>query len=172
MILLNQKRCIVLLWSIRPGKKTRSCFKTIDYVIKIISASYTLVNDTIVFNDDFKLIYEYGFSEHANLEKKLALSSLEYDKYHDRIYLLTSFEKDETIEGLGAYLWTLNIEDINSGKPPRLIQTDKHRPVRFNHKAEGIAVISDTTVFIIHDDDRVVGRPEPHQAVYGIVKFK
>ena len=55
-------------------------------------------------------------------------------------------------------------------------------PLHFAHKAEGLAVISDTRIVVIHDDDRILGRAnvehettqfsrEPHEAAYSVVDF-
>ena len=111
----------------------------------------------------------------------LGLSSIEYDPYNDRLYLLTSYEVDETAEGLGGYLWTLPMADFHAKRMPTLMRKEDGTPLRFAHKPEGLAVIGASHVIAIHDDDRVRGRkpvedPEtqfyrlPHQAAYTVVR--
>ncbi len=132
--------------------------------------------------DDFKLIYDYDPSDRPEIPETVALSGIEFDNYADRLYMLTSFEASETDEGLGGYLWTLPISDLDAKEAPTLVlKADKH-PLLFAHKSEGIAVLSRDHVFVVHDDDRVVGRetvenPETqfsrqrHQGAYTVLEF-
>ena len=162
-------------------------YKEFDYAMKIISVSYNITNGKLLVSDDFRLAYEYDPSERkAELGNfTVALSSIEYDRYHDRLYLLTSYENESdgkvTDEDIGAFLWVLPIDRLDTGKAPDLVlkQSDSS-PLRFAHKGEGVAVINKERIFIIHDDDRVLGRtnienPETqfsrqhNQAAYTIV---
>ncbi len=155
-------------------------YKEFEYAAKIISVSYQIRNgNVLVLADDFKLIYSYDVSKAFN-QQTVALSSLEYDKHSDRLYLLTCFEESETDEGLGGYLWTLPIADLKSGKAPTFEIKEDGTPLLFAHKSEGITVLSKNKVLVIHDDDRVLGRkivenPETqfsrqaNQAAYSIV---
>jgi hypothetical protein len=132
-------------------------YEEFEYAAKIISVSYQIRNGNVLeLADDFKLIYSYDVSKAFN--QTVGLSSLEYDKHSDRLYLLTSFEESETDEGLGGYLWTLPIADLKSGKAPTLEIKEDGTPLLFAHKSEGISVLSKNKVLVIHDDDRVLGR--------------
>jgi len=165
-----------LLFGIR---ELGASYKEFDYAVKIVSASYTIEDGTLTLGDDFALIYDYS----PVLRQQVALSSLEYDRYGDRLYLLTSYETADTDEGLGGYLWTLSMSDLNANNAPRLVFKDVLTPLSFAHKAEGVTVISANRVLVIHDDDRVLGRqivenPETqfsrdvNQGAYTLVEFR
>jgi len=77
----------------------------------------------------------------------------------------------------GAYLWVLPTNYIKTQKAPILVQDEKtNKPFTFAHKAEGVAILGEGELFIIHDDDKVLGgtkfEREPHQAAYDIVTLK
>lgn len=156
-----------------------------DYTMQIVSVSYEAGEAGVSLGEDFRLIYEFDPSRVGALgDNVVGLSSLEYDPHRDRLYVLTSYEREgEGDEGLGGYLWTLSIEDLDSGYPPVLVHNSDGMPLEFAHKAEGIAVLDDRHVLVIHDDDRELGRdpvvdPEkqfhrsPHQAAYTIVRLE
>ncbi len=148
-----------------------------------MSVTYEIGTEGLSLGDDFKLIYEFETSPVETLGgKQVGLSSLEYDPFQDRLYILTSYELEETDEGLGGFLWMLPLEDLDAGGPPRLVLRGDGRPLTFAHKSEGLAVIDEKHVFVVHDDDRVVGRDKvensetqfhrfPYQAAYTIVRF-
>ena len=162
-------------------------YKVFDYAIIIISVSYDIVDGELILSDDYQLIYDYDPTEKRSELGgfTVALSSIEYDQYHDRLYLLTSYEvqsDDEvTDEDIGAFLWLLSVDHLNAKETPELVlKRSDSTPLMFAHKGEGIAVINKNRVILIHDDDRVLGRenienPEtqfsrrPHQAAYTIV---
>jgi hypothetical protein len=70
---------------------------------------------------------------------------------------LTSFE----VEGkkgenhVGAYLWTLSLEDFRAGRKPKLIiDKEKGGAFEFRNKAEGMAILPNGCLFIVYDPDR------------------
>jgi hypothetical protein len=146
-----------LLIGIREMGATYMDFR---YVIKIVSVSYHITTDgQLQLQKDFKLIYDY-----------------------DCIYILTSFEDLNPKKILGGYLWLLSMNDLRNQNPPTLVmEKGKNHPLIFDHKAEGIAVLDDSTrLFIVNDNDRVLqngtsGSPgeipyrKPFQAPYVIV---
>ena len=152
-----------LLFGIR-GLGTK--YDNFDYSIIIVSVSYSISKDKMILSDDFKKIFDYDVSgKKADIGQSPALSSIEYDAYNHRIYLLTSYEPDDDVGAkdtdLGAFLWTISMENLMANKEPDLVLLkSSSKPLHFAHKAEGIAVISDTRVFVIHDDDRALGRPK------------
>lgn len=168
-----------LLFGVREQGKSYADF---DYCIKIIQVTYTVENGIIKLNNDFKLIYNYQPEKDLNLELPIALSSIEYDKYNKRLYLLTSYEHSDTDTGVGAYLWTLPMKNLYKNLPPELVLKDDNKPLLFAHKSEGVSVIDKNTVFIINDDDRILGNADitdtetqffrkPNQSSYYIVSF-
>jgi len=166
-----------LLFGIR---EQGASYKDFEYVTKFVRASYTIAGDgTLTLGDDFAVVYEHQ----PVLRQTVALSSIEYDRYHDRLYLLTSYETASTDEGLGGYLWTLSMSDLSAGHAPRLVFKDVLTPLSFAHKAEGVTVISANRILVIHDDDRVLGRAdvtnpetqfhrEANQGAYTLVEFR
>lgn len=168
-----------LLFGIRElGAK----YNDFNYAVKIVSVPYHFDKEELILGATFSLVYDYNPEVHPLLNHRVALSSIEYDPYHDRLYLLTSFEEGEKDESMGGYLWTLPIKAFNKGCAPKLVMKDKATPLIFAHKAEGLAVLDESCVFVIHDDDRVLGREsienpetqfhrEPHQAAYTIISF-
>ncbi len=164
-------------------------YEVFDYAVMIVSVSYEIVGGQLLLSDDYQLVYEYDpteqLSEHGGMT--VGLSSLEYDRYHDRLYLLTSYENETeaevTDEDIGALLWLLPLENLKTGAAPELVlKGSDSTPLMFAHKGEGVAVIGGRRLIIIHDDDRVLGReqiedPEtqflrqPHQAAYTIVEL-
>ncbi|WP_186644501.1 hypothetical protein [Fluviispira vulneris] len=152
-------------------------YKDFNYTIKFISVSYCENNDEIYLNDDFKLVYEFNESKKF-VNEEIGLSSIEWDKYNNRLLLLTSFESKSG--SIGAYLWTLNQDEINQGNAPHLVMQNSV-PLKFNNKSEGLTIINGQIVFIINDDDRYV-KPvnidgfqyykKANEAVYNIVQFQ
>lgn len=152
------------------------------YSFKIISAPYRIENGQFSFMGDFELVYDFDMQDSLLQQEGTALSSIEYDRFHDRLYILTSFENGERDEDLGGHLWTLSLQDLASGRPPKPVLDASARPLEFAHKAEGVAVLEAETILVIHDDDRVLGRevvenPETqfsrraHQAAYTLVSI-
>ena len=136
-----------------------------NYAFKIISVSYSIENDELAFTDDFKLIYDYDvYKEEKKLGQIVGLSSIEYDKYHKRLYILTSYEKEDnnnTDEDLGGYLWVLPMDDLYSKNDPELVlNIDNDKPLHFAHKCEAITVINKEILIVVHDDDKVTGRKD------------
>lgn len=167
-----------LLFGVREKGASYSDFK---YVFEIISVSYFLNKGELILKNDFELIYSMTETE-ENIEKPYGLSSLEYDVKNERIYILTSFEHDETDTGVGGYLWYLPLADLKNKLPATLIKTKEGKPIQFAHKSEGVAIVNSNTLFIIHDDDKRTGREnvenvetqfskKKHQAAYTIVKI-
>ncbi len=169
-----------LLFGIREVGRS---YKDFDYTMKIVSVTYEIGTEGLSLGGDFKLIYEFETSPVEALGgKQVGLSSLEYDPFHDRLYLLTSYELEESDEGLGGFLWVLPIADLHARKPPSLVLKPDGHPLTFAHKSEGLAVIDARHLFVVHDDDRVLGRARIddaetqfrrslHQAAYSVVRL-
>ncbi|BBH53223.1 hypothetical protein [Fluviispira sanaruensis] len=152
-------------------------YKDFNYTIKFISVSYGEKNAEIYLNDDFKIVYEFNDTKKF-VNEEISLSSIEWDKFNNRLLLLTSFESKSG--SIGAYLWTLNREDIIQGNAPQLVSHNSV-PLKFNNKSEGLTIINKQNVFIINDDDRYVKPTQidgfqyykkANEAIYNIVQFK
>nr|WP_314482093.1 hypothetical protein [uncultured Pseudomonas sp.] len=106
---------------------------------------------------------------------ELGLSGIEFDRYNkDRLYATTSFEKGET---LGGYLRVMAYDGHHVGEP-HPVKLQDGSVLAFNHKPEGVEVLDQDHVLVVHDDDRVrVKDPgtsvqrETHEFVYNIVGF-
>ena len=144
----------VLLFGIREWGKHYDDF---NYSTRIIAASYSISNERLTVADDFKEVYSFDTSA---VPESIAISSLAYDPHNEQLFILTSYETGHNDEGIGGYLWRLPIGDFNQGLPPQLVRKSDGSPLRFAHKAEGVTVVDKSTVMVIHDDDRVLGRKE------------
>lgn len=161
-----------LLFGVRErGNK----YDDFDYAIDLIQVSYRIENDQIVLKNDWKVVYSISNTPtgYGDLVTPLGLSSIEYDPFGKRFYLLTSFELEE--KGVGAYLWILTPKQLKKRQQPTLVQQDG-KPFRFVHKAEDLTPIAANQIFVIHDDDRQLDFPQnsrkPHQAAYSILKLQ
>lgn len=172
-----------ILFGIRETGKT---YEDFDYQIKIISADYIYAKSELEFTN-FRIAYDFDASDVAGINQPIALSSIEYDKFNDRLYILTSYEHNKEGENkpekIGAYLWVLPMQDFKEKNAPQLVMKSKKHPLLLAHKSEGVTVIDKNTVFIINDDDRVTGDKkisnkeidfsrEPNEATYYILRIK
>ena len=159
-----------------------------EYATKLISVSYQIIEDEVILLNDFQLVYDFDPSKKlGNFDYPVGLSSIEYDKFNDRLYLLTSYERDaagaKTDEDIGAFLWSLPLDEFYAKRELELvIDSSTLEPIFFAHKAEGIAVINEHELIIVHDDDKITGRSKienpktqfskkPHQFAYTIIQF-
>jgi hypothetical protein len=168
-----------LLFGVREWGES---FEKFEYAIKIIAVSYQIHQDEFILGNDFSLIYQFTPDSTQLSGQTVALSGLEYDAYTNQLYLLTSYEKSAEPQGLGAFLWTLPLSALNQQQAPALVLNQQRQPLMLAHKAEGIVVIGEGKIFIIHDDDRVLGSEglrkggepfyrKPHQAAYTVLKI-
>lgn len=152
------------------GKK----FDDFSYKVKILTASYSRHNGRITLNERFNILSDIDITSiNPYLQQPLGLSSIEYDRFHKRFLILTSYENKEKF---GAYLWTATKNDLAHNRMT-LVRDTSGNPLAFTHKAEDIAIISKNKVIIINDDDKVAtivaGKVrKPNQAAYSIVEFK
>ena len=159
-------------------------YEDFEYTIKIFSVSYDINGSKVVLNDDLELVYSVDPLS-LGMGSALGLSSIEYNEDIESLMLLTSFEEDaevKTDEHIGAYLWQLPLEHLETGDAPVLVKKVDDEPLMFAHKGEGVAVISKNKVVVIHDDDEIFGDEEisdpereflrePNEAAYTIVEL-
>ena len=155
-------------------------YENFDYTLQLVATQWDEAAPQALGN--FERIYEYDPQTHPQIHWPVGLSGLAWDAVHEQLLMLTSYERDETDIGLGAYLWTLSLEALAAQVPPTLVTQANGRPLQFAHKAEAITVLPDGRLLVIHDDDRVLGNRlifnpevefyrEPHQAAYTLVEW-
>ena len=166
-----------LFFGIREDGKSYESFK---YRAKIISVSYQLEKtggtERIRLSDDWKIINDFDVAKSdSTLPPSLALSSLEYDPYRNRFWMLTSLEANNKLD---AYLWIITPDDLYANKPFTLIRNAQGQPVHTpGHKAEDLTFLDRNRLLLISDDDRAqttVGARvrQPNQAAYTILTVK
>ncbi|MFA6016420.1 MAG: hypothetical protein WC742_15280 [Gallionellaceae bacterium] len=130
-------------------------YTNFDYRAVLLEGKYSLNNGVFLLDDTAELTVIRDFSENTSqaVGRKVGLSSIEYDASTRQLYILTSFEDNETRQ-LGAYLWVLPETNGVLDNVIHLVKTSDGAPFVFSHKAEGMAVLGKGRVFIIHDDDR------------------
>ncbi len=161
-------------------RETGEDFNNPIYTSTFIQCTYKITDGKMILNNDMKIVYKFN-SDAAR--KGLGLSSMTYDPERNMVFITSSYEHgEEGKQELGSYIWKLPLSDFNDKKPPQLIYLSDSDPLFMPHKAEGISVLENGDLFIIHDNDRVdipVNLPDgkvvsrkPHQAVYSIVRLK
>lgn len=161
-----------ILFGVREMGNSYSDF---EYKITFIQVTYTLENNTFALLDDWKVVYDFSSSPQdiQGITTPLGLSSIEYDPFGKRLYVVTSYELPE--KGAGAYIWVLTEKDMLKQSAPKLVYKGS-TPLHFRHKAEDITPLAKNEALIIHDDDRVLhfGGDDsrlPHQAMYSVLRF-
>ena len=130
-------------------------YKQPTSTIKVVEVGYKVADGKINLLDDYALVFDFTPNS-MEISHKLGLSSLEYDNFNERLYLVTSFEESENVNGIGAYLWVLSLADLHAKKTPSLVKGADSKPLLFTHKAEGLGVLDKNRILIIHDDDRII----------------
>ncbi|SDL42574.1 hypothetical protein SAMN05661010_01676 [Modicisalibacter muralis] len=169
----------LLLFGVREQGNAHDDF---DYVCRVVGAHYRVnANGNLTFLDELRSLYDFDPGRHDGVRHVCGLSSLEYDPFNERLYLLTSFEtEDGGVERIGGYLWAISLEDFAAGHAPQLVGDEQGRPLEFEHKAEGLAVIDSKRLFVAYDNDRHMGlgsideRDERHacEAPYTILEMQ
>ena len=130
----------LLLFGIREQGNAHDDFA---YISRVVGAHYRISESgNLEFLDELREHYAFDPGHHSAVRFPCGLSSLEYDPYHARLYLLTSFETEQDgEERIGGYLWAMSLEDFRAGHRPELVTTPAAEPLEFEHKAEGLAVL-------------------------------
>lgn len=136
-----------LYWGIREeGKK----YDDFAHKIKVVSVGYAFLRDSLVLSNDWSVVADIHVSE-PGLPEPLALSSIEYDPYRNRFWLLTSYEKGTD---LAAFLWTATPEELKAGTM-QPVRDNSGLILKFRHKAEDMTFTDSRHLLVIHDEDRV-----------------
>lgn len=152
------------------GKK----FDDFKYRVKIITVGYHLNNGVVSLEDNYKVLSDININNVPPFFKQpMGISSIEYDHFNNRFFILTSYEGGDKN---GGYLWTASLSDLENNKMT-LIRDRSGNPISFSNKSEDIAVINKRKVIIIYDDDRlqsiINGQVrQPNQAGFSVVEFK
>ncbi|MBB3332263.1 hypothetical protein BDK63_003157 [Halomonas campaniensis] len=143
----------LLVFGIREQGQSHDDFA---YVSRLVGAHYEISDQgNLVLIDEMHDLYAFEPGDHESVRFECGLSSLEYDPYHARLYLLTSFETEQDgVPHIGGYLWVMGLEDLPSGRQPTLVTTAEGSPLEFEHKAEGLAVLDHERLFVAYDNDR------------------
>lgn len=146
----------LLLFGIREQGQSHDDF---SYVSRIVGAHYEISKSgNLVFIDEMREHFAFDPGSHSAVRYDCGLSSLEYDPYHGRLYLLNSFEVEEAgEERIGGYLWEVSLSGFREGREPTLVTTPAGLPLEFEHKAEGLAVLDHDRLFVAYDNDRHLG---------------
>ena len=149
-------------------------YKNFEYSFKIILASLIYKDSKYFLKNDFKLIYNFK-NTNKYINEKVGLSGLAWNKFNDKLFILSSFEHENII---GAYLWTIDLERLYKNNDPILVHDSKNIPLKFNNKAEGITILNNNELFIINDDDRIIKQTKingidyfkkPNESIYNIL---
>ncbi|WP_298847750.1 hypothetical protein [uncultured Salinicola sp.] len=143
----------LLLFGVREQGRAHDDF---DYVARVVGVHYRMTaGGNLEFVDELRERYRFDPSEYAGVRHTCGLSSLEYDPFNDRLYLMASFEvEDEHGEQIGGYLWSMPLADLSRGNPPSIVESVHGEALEFEHKAEGLAVLDAERLFVAYDNDR------------------
>jgi len=146
-----------------------------DFII--LRAPIKLHEGEIVLGGEFEQAYRFTPNVPGD-DRPLSLSGLEYDPYNKRLLATTSHEDGEKI---GGYLWSLPLSLLSRdhvGTPQPVLGVDG-KPLWFDNKPEGVEVLSDSQVMVVHDDDRVQvadsekGRSKQHnEFTYSVITLR
>ena len=158
----------ILLFGVREIGES---FEKFSYSTQILALPYSIGENGFQATGPIEPIYAFDTSA---VPETVAISGLEYAPETQTLWLLTSFERDESASGVGGYLWSLKTTGLPLTGKPTLLRQSNQQPLAFTHKAEGVTPLDTHHLLIIHDDDRrtaaELGR-ELHEAVLQIVQI-
>lgn len=139
-------------------RETGYDYKIKNYTHLIVEADYLIINGLMNITN-LNLIYDMSLRAKGMVKQDIGLSSLEYDFNNDRLYILSSYEDEaKQDEGLGGYIWYISLSELYQNKMANLLKDEYEAPIMFAHKSEGVAIIDQETILIVHDDDKILGR--------------
>lgn len=140
-----------ILFGVREIGQSYTAF---DYRVVLLEGQYEISNGEFYMDEKKELEVIRDFSDVSSIVgRKVGLSSIEYDTLKNQLYVLTTYEDIEE-NRMGAYLWVLPDENGKLGTAMNLVRTSDGEPFEFPHKAEGLTVLDNGRIFIVHDDDR------------------
>lgn len=156
--------------------------KSADFSFLLLSIPCSIDEQGVVLGDRFETVWNLtpdqlseALGMNTGAYPELGLSGIEFDRINqDRFYAVTSYERGDRI---GGFLWILPLEQGKPGKP-QPVRLKDGAALAFTNKPEGVEVLDDSHVLIVHDDDRVkVKAPETnierqeHEFAYSVVAF-
>jgi hypothetical protein len=126
------------------------------FTLAILSVPWTIAPAGPVLSGAPRLVWRLDPATLRGLPKApVGLSDIAYDAASDRLWLLTSYEReDDSPEAVAGYLWRLDRAALASGAAPTLVRGRDGRPLMFSHKPEALALLNDGRLLIVYDDDR------------------
>ena len=153
-------------------RETGNSYKDFRYRVLLIETRYRIdASEQIIIDGNFRTLLDFDPKTVLPDAEGLGLSSIEYEPQHRCIYLMTAHE---TNDKLGAYLWRIELSDLDAGAVPKPVPGKDGKPLHFDNKAEGIAILDPDHLFIVHDDDRIIGGKharQAHQAVFSVIRI-
>lgn len=168
-------------WLVFGVREIGQDYTDFRYAVCLVGAPYRMDGDDLVFTGDFRVLYDFDPEGWAGVHYTVGVSSLEYDPYNQRLFILTSFETehDDGTPANGGYLWQISLANFFARKDPMLIEYTGGDVVEFGNKAEGLAVLDDERVLVAYDPDRELtltqgqakAMREPHEAPYTLLSI-
>lgn len=160
-------------------RETGQSYQDFTYGFTLLETTFEKTSLGISPAPNFKKVYD--FKPEVN-GRKLGISDLTYHPATNTLIVLTSYETagDEKTKDLASYLWILPVQRMERGEAPMPVM-DGDKPLEIPYKGEGLCLLNDRTIFIIHDEDRKESRVDldgkvitkkPNQTVFSIVRLK
>ncbi len=130
-------------------------YKEFRYTLTVLSLPWRLEKGRPVLAGAPSVVWRVDPATLPPLPKMpVGLSEFVYDLARDRLWLLTSFERDDDKpDAVAGYLWTLDRAALERGAPPVLVHGKDGKPLMFSHKSEALAILPDGRLLMVHDDD-------------------
>lgn len=157
----------VLLFGVR---EIGDSYKKFNYSTQILALPYALDERGFRATGPMEHVYQF---DTGVVPEEVAISGLEFHLNTQTLWILTSYEIDDSPHGVGGYLWSLPFTGLPFKNVPTLLRTANHQPLKFKHKSEGVAPLGPHRLVIVHDDDRRSGPKfgrSLHEAVIDIVR--
>jgi len=139
-------------------------YKDFRYTLTVLSLPWQLERGRPALTGAPRVVWRIDPATLPGLPKTpVGLSELVYDAARDRLWLLTSFERDDDKpDSVAGYLWVLDRAALERGAPPVLVHGRDGKPLMFSHKSEALAILPDGRLVVVHDDDgRATPVPDP-----------
>lgn len=134
-------------------------FTNAEYKNILLTTDFRINSNQLAVGTEFTLLHDFNINERYQLESFVGISSIEYDYNKHLLYMVTSYERGQEDEDVGAYFWVLPKSSVNNNLlKPRLVRNQASAPYLYAHKAEAMALDSQGRIILIADDDKVLGR--------------
>ena len=154
-------------------------YQNYDYTFTLVETTFRRSAFGLMPDANFKKVYEF---EPAINGLKLGISDLTYQAASNSLIALTSFEGTgaEQTRQMASFLWILPMHRLDDNTTPMPVMADGE-PLQIPYKGEGIIMLDNRTIFILHDEDRKESyvdlgdqtiTKKPNQAVFSIVKLR